>query len=107
LSPRVRLESEEDGRILEIEAETGELLSQVAYRSGVTLHTTCGGKASCTDCRVVIKEGLKEGFEKPEGPEIRALGNVFHITRERLACQAIVAGDSTVLVPKPVKKKRR
>lgn len=80
---------------------------QACYRSGLPLRTTCGGKASCTDCLVLVHEGRENGFERPEGAELRVLGNVFHITHERLACQAKIKGDSTVFVPKPRPKKRR
>lgn len=105
MSPRIRIENEEDGRVLDVEAEVGELLSQASYRAGLPLRTTCGGKASCTDCKVIVKEGLKDGLEKPESLEIRAMGNVSHITLERLACQAQIKGDCAIFVPTPKKRK--
>ena len=105
VKPTITLKVLDTGETKTVEAETGELLSQVTYRSGIELFTTCGGKAACTDCRVRIEEGLDTGFEKPEGPEVRILGNVFHLTRERLACQAKIKGDSVVVVPVQARRK--
>ncbi len=96
----------------EAEVDVGDLLTQAAYKAGVTIQQTCGGTPSCTDCKVVVKEGIKEGFNPPEGPELRLLGNVYFITHERLACQAKVRENSTVFLPqikrreKQLKKKR-
>jgi len=80
-------------------AEAGDLITQVAYRAGVLIQQTCGGTPSCADCKIVVKEGGADAFEKPEGAELRLLGNVFFITHERLACQARVKQDATVFVP--------
>lgn len=98
---------EATGERVEAEAEAGEKLTQVAYRAGVLITQTCGGKAACTDCRVLVKEGVDDGFEPATGAEVRQLGNVFFITRERLACQSIVKGNSTVWVPQKPKGKTR
>ena len=88
------------------DAEAGELLTQVAYRAGVVIQQTCGGTPSCTDCKVVVREGLESGFEPPTGPELRLMGNVSHLTRERLSCQSIVKNCATVYVPSPAAARR-
>lgn len=88
------------------EAEAGEKLTQVAYRAGVLIQQTCGGKAACTDCKIVVKEGISEGFEPAVGAELRQLGNVYFITHERLACQSIVKGNAAVFIPVVDRKKR-
>jgi ferredoxin len=97
----------ENSRVVKCAAETGEFLNQVAHRAGITIQQTCGGVPSCTDCKVVVKEGINSGFETPLGPEIRLLGNVYFITHERLSCQAIVKNDSTVFVPTPRRKSEK
>lgn len=89
-----------------VEAEAGELLTQVAYRAGVVIQQTCGGTPSCTDCKVIVREGLETGFEAPVGAEMRLMGNVSHLTRERLSCQSIVKNASTVYVPSPAAARR-
>jgi len=100
------LEDAPNSKIEEL-ASAGEFLNQVAHRAKVVIQQTCGGVPSCTDCKVVVKEGVDHGFEPPLGPELRLLGNVYFITRERLSCQAIVQGDATVYVPRPQRKSER
>lgn len=87
------------------EAQPGDTLAQAAYRAGVLIQQTCGGTPSCADCRVIIKEGGAESLEPMESAERALLGNVFFITKERLACQAVVKNSSTVWVPEPKKAK--
>ena len=98
---------EAGGAPIVADAAPGETLVQVAYRAGVTIQQTCGGTPSCTDCRCVVREGIDDGFEPPEGAEKRLLGNVYFITHERLACQALVKGSSCVFVPDPSKRKKK
>ena len=104
---RIRFLCEQDGREVVVEARPGEKLTQAAYRGDVVIQQTCAGKAACTDCKIVVKDGLSDGFEPVVGAELRQLGNVFYITRERLACQAIIKGDASVLVPSPQKSRRK
>jgi ferredoxin len=101
---RIRFLCEQDSgpdRDLSVDASVGETVAQVAYRAGVLIQQTCGGSPSCADCRVVVKEGGAEAFEPIEHAEKSLLGNVFFITKERLACQAVVKKSTTVWVPNP------
>jgi ferredoxin len=91
----------EESSLIRIQATAGEFLNQVAHRAGIVIQQTCGGVPSCTDCKVVVKEGVEGGFEPAAGPELRLMGNVYFITHERLSCQAKVVGASTVFVPTP------
>ncbi|MEO5668962.1 MAG: 2Fe-2S iron-sulfur cluster-binding protein [Bdellovibrionota bacterium] len=94
-----------DDREVTADAQPGETIAQVAYRSGVLIQQTCGGTPSCADCRVIVKEGGAESLEPMEHPEKALLGNVFFITKERLACQAVVKKSATFWVPNPKKIK--
>lgn len=92
-----------------VDVQEGTTILQSAETHGVQIRTTCGGKASCRECRVKILEG--EDAISPMGlAEERVLGNVFFITRERLSCQTQVVGDGLVVEippprqPKPKKK---
>jgi 2Fe-2S ferredoxin len=82
-------------------ARPGESLFEIGKRVGVRISTSCNGKASCGLCRVAIVAG-EEGLT-PLGPlEKRHLGNVYFITKQRLACQARLtdlAHDITIDVP--------
>ena len=82
-------------------ARPGESLFEIGKRAGVRISTSCNGKASCGLCRVAIVDG--ESGLSPLGPlEKRHLGNVYFITKQRLACQARLietARDVTIDVP--------
>ena len=82
-------------------ARPGESLFEIGKRVGVRISTSCNGKASCGLCRVAIVAG-EDGLT-PLGPlERRHLGNVYFITKQRLACQARLtetAHDITIDVP--------
>ncbi len=54
--------------------------------------SSCGGHASCTDCVVKVVDG-KDNVNEPTFAETQLLGNVFHITKERLACQCFIKGE--------------
>jgi ferredoxin len=82
-----------------VEIDAGSTIVQAAYQAGVVIQQTCGGTPSCTDCKVKIVQGLNSNIAPPEGPETRLMGNVSHMTLERLACQAIILGDVSVYVP--------
>ena len=95
-----------DKRTVSVEVDPGETLVQAAYRAEVLIQQTCGGTPSCTDCRVRVQGGDINALEPMEGPESRLTGNVFHITFERLACQAKVRENCTILVPVPPERKK-
>lgn len=106
---KIRFIEERGNKETLVEAEAGERLTQVAHRGGVVIQQTCANKAACTDCRIIVKENVNEAFEAAVGAELRQLGNVYFITHERLACQAIVKGDTSVWVPNPeeIRKKKQ
>ena len=81
------------GEILEISGEDN-LLNQLK-KAGKKIKSSCGGCATCADCTIIVKSGemnlTPQTFE-----EVRLLGNVFHITKERLSCQTKITGDVTL-----------
>ncbi len=62
---------------------------------GIYVKSSCGGYASCSDCLVKIVDGL-DNINSPSFEETQMIGNVFHITKERLACQVKVSGEVTI-----------
>jgi ferredoxin, 2Fe-2S len=62
---------------------------------GINIHSTCGGFGTCTDCKVKVLRGADQ-VDPLSFEEIKALGNVFHITKERLSCQFRVLGEVVV-----------
>jgi len=84
----------------------GETIFEVAKRQSIAIETACVGKGTCGLCRVRVIEG--EEHLSPYGDiDEKHLGNVYHLTRVRLSCQARVSGDVTVeLAPKRKPKKK-
>lgn len=81
------------GEILELNGE--ETLLQQLKKSGKKIKSSCGGCATCTDCMIVVKAG-EENLSPQTFEELRLLGNIFHITKERLSCQTRLTGDVTL-----------
>ncbi|MEZ4814710.1 MAG: 2Fe-2S iron-sulfur cluster-binding protein [Bdellovibrionota bacterium] len=91
----------------EVEVPTGTKVTQAAYLAEVHIEQTCGGTPSCTDCTIkVLKEEAGGSLEEMQGNEKRLLGNVYHITHERLACQSVIKGSVSIEVPFIEVKKR-
>lgn len=80
---------------VEVAPETN--LLEAARACGAPVQTLCHGIAACVQCKVRIIEG-KDSLSPPAAIEKDRVGNVFHITGERLACQAKARGDVTVEV---------
>ena len=82
-----------------VECNDGDSVFAVARRAGIPIATACVGKATCGLCRVKVLGG--EAHLSPfNASERKHLGNVYFITKVRLACQACVsAGDVVVDVP--------
>ena len=78
-----------------IEVPEGSNLREELVRNNIYVKTTCGGVASCGLCVAVIESG-EEYLNEFSFEERQLLGNVFHITKERLSCQTIVMGDITI-----------
>ncbi|MCB9093911.1 MAG: 2Fe-2S iron-sulfur cluster binding domain-containing protein [Halobacteriovoraceae bacterium] len=78
-----------------IPVEEGQTLLEAFRKAEVFIKSSCGGCASCGECVVKVLEGkdhlLEQTFE-----EKRLLGNVFHITSERLSCQTKICGNIKV-----------
>lgn len=98
-----------DGESWEVEVETGDSLLDAARACEAPVHTLCHGIAACVQCKVRIVSG-EAHLSAPESLEKDRIGNIFHLTRERLACQAKVSGEVVVEalpVRLPKKKRRR
>jgi uncharacterized 2Fe-2S/4Fe-4S cluster protein (DUF4445 family) len=83
-----------------VEHAGGESIFAVARRAGVPISTACIGKATCGLCRVKILAG--EAHLSAFNPsERKHLGNVYFITKVRLACQALLSAGGDVVVEVP------
>jgi len=82
-----------------VEVEEGQNLLMALRENDTYIKSSCGGHASCSDCIIKIVSG-EDNLTPPPFEELKLLGNVFHITKERLACQTMVCGDVTIDISK-------
>lgn len=82
-----------------VEVEEGKNLLVALREKNIYIKSSCGGHATCTDCVIKIVSG-EDYITPPPFAELKLLGNVFHITKERLACQTCLTGDVTVDISK-------
>jgi ferredoxin len=84
-----------------VACDAGDSVFEVARRAGVAVPTSCVGKATCGLCRVKIVAG-EQHLSPLNAAERKHLGNVYFITKQRLACQARLLGpDADVVVEVP------
>src|SRR5690606_5116454 len=72
-----------------------ETLLHQFKKAGKKIKSSCGGCATCSDCTIIVKSG-EMNLSPQTFEELRLLGNVFHITKERLSCQTRITGDVTL-----------
>jgi 2Fe-2S ferredoxin len=84
------------------EAPEGETILEAAERLGVALNHECGGVASCSTCRIQVREA-GSALSEIDLDEREVLERERLDADYRLACQARVRGDITVTIPPPVK----
>lgn len=78
-----------------IEVPEGDSLLQAAHGCDAPVHTLCNGIGACVQCKVRVASGM-EHLSAPNALEKDRLGNIFHLTQERLACQSRVGGPCRV-----------
>jgi ferredoxin len=86
-----------------VECAEGTTLFDAGAQVAAGIDTSCVGKGTCGLCRVKILEGA-EHLSPYTDEERKHLGNVYHLTRVRLACRSRVSGDVTFEV---VRRKKR
>ena len=76
-----------------VEVRHGSLLSDVIRQAGLDLNIPCGGQGRCGRCAVIVPEGgVRARATTRLSAQDIAAGYV-------LACQAVVEGDCTVVIP--------
>ncbi len=90
----------------EVDVREGLSLFAAAIESDAEVESQCGGRGGCALCRVIIREGA-ENLSEMQWEEEAHLGNVFHVTHERLACQSRVKGDVVVEIPEPIERNKK
>lgn len=85
----------------------GTSLLRAAHQCGAPVQTLCNGVGSCVLCKVKVSEAQWENLSAPESLERDRLGNLFHILRERMGCQARALQDVQVEVLDTRARRRR
>jgi len=80
---------------IEIIAEDGQNLLELLKEHKHYVKSSCGGNGTCGDCVIKVRS------DEPELPKLNMkeelmLGNVYHITKERLCCQLELKGKLTI-----------
>jgi len=92
-----------DGAPLVVELPVGSTVFEAGARASAAIDTACVGKGTCGLCRVKILAGA-EHLTPYTDEERKHLGNVYHLTKVRLACRSRLGdGDVTIQV---VRKKK-
>jgi 2Fe-2S ferredoxin len=89
---------------IEIEARPDATVMGAAQDLGYYWPTTCGGEGRCTTCACEVIEGasLLSGMGRAERRSlVDERGESVLRTNVRLACQARIVGDGTIVVNKP------
>lgn len=86
-----------DGPPLVVECPEGSTLFEAGAKVSAGIETSCVGKGTCGLCRVRIKSGA-EHLNPFTDEERKHLGNVYHLTKVRLACRSKLSGDVTIEV---------
>ncbi|MCG3176735.1 MAG: 2Fe-2S ferredoxin [Candidatus Omnitrophica bacterium] len=82
-----------------VRVEPGISVLDAALDAGIGLYHTCGGNASCSTCRVIVREGQAQ-LSVMEAVEAQVLDAFDLRPPYRLACQALVlGGDIVVEIP--------
>lgn len=84
-----------------IEAEEGATIIEAAWEKGLYWPTTCGGRGICTSCACSVQSGA-DNLEPMGRSEFRTLASelgeaAVRVRALRLACQARLRGDVTVV----------
>ncbi len=91
----------------QVTVEPGDSLLKAAHACEAPVQTLCHGIAACILCRIKVVEGA-DHLSTPGTLEKDKIGNLFHITRERMACQALVSGDVVIeILPTTLGRKKR
>ncbi|HEX8037793.1 MAG TPA: 2Fe-2S iron-sulfur cluster-binding protein [Chryseosolibacter sp.] len=83
-------------------ADHSKTLLQHFHDHGMDWMHACGGKGRCTTCRVIVRDGA-DHFQPMTVAEhtYRRMGALA--ADERLACQARIRGDVSLMVPEECK----
>lgn len=98
---RIKIKFQPKGKVVSV--VKGENLLQAGMKNRILIRNRCGGKGSCTACKVLLltKEAL---ISSPSPQEIRMITEEDLAQGYRLACQTRVYGPVVVAIPEELWK---
>jgi ferredoxin len=88
---------------VDVDCPEGTTIFDAGAKVNAGIDTACVGKGTCGLCRIKVLAGA-DALSPYSDEELRHLGNLYHLTRMRLACRAKVNGGPIVV--EVVRKKR-
>ena len=98
----VHFQRGEESWSVEVTEDTS--LFDAARAAHAPVETLCHGIGACVRCKVRVIDG---SLTPPTPLERDRLGNIFHLTGERLSCQARVLGPVDLDIPVPRRRRKR
>lgn len=77
---------------VELDANSSDSLKTILEKNNYKIKSSCSGHGTCGDCVIKVSKG-QDNCTPVTYAEIKLLGNVFHMTHERLSCQVKLRGD--------------
>lgn len=99
----------DDAGAVVVQARAGTTLFDAGSLASAGIDTACVGKGTCGLCRIKVLRGA-ELLAPYTDEELRHLGNLYHLTKVRLACRARLTADEgevevTVVRKRPDRKR--
>lgn len=84
-----------------LEANTGDVLIEVALSAGISIEHACEKACACTTCHVILREGF-DTLAESEELEDDLLDKAWGLEPDsRLSCQVVVGNEDLVVeIPK-------
>ncbi len=89
-----------DGKSLQVQANVGETVLDLAHSHGINLEGACEGSMACSTCHVIVEESFYGRLPPPSDDEEDMLDLAAGLTvTSRLGCQIILtdAHDGLIL----------
>ncbi|SLN49410.1 ferredoxin family 2Fe-2S iron-sulfur cluster binding protein [Oceanibacterium hippocampi] len=87
------------GKHIEVVAQLGETLLELAHRSNIDIEGACEGCLACSTCHVIVAADDYDRLPEPSEDEEDMLDLAFGLTpTSRLGCQIVVTEEIDGLV---------
>lgn len=90
----IKIIFEIDGKDVELDAEEGLSVLEIAHKYNIDLEGACEGSLACSTCHVIVDEGFFSKLPEASEAEEDMLDLAFGLTStSRLGCQIIITPE--------------